>query len=392
MPISGGNVMKITLADRTEVIQASPIRKIFDLASKTEGLTRLEVGQPDFSTPDYIIRDTQTFLENGFVGYSPTNGLPQTREAVAARWETDYGVQFNPESEVVITHGASGALHFALRALVNPGDEVLRPDPGFASYDGIIRDADGIPVHYPLLPDRKFAIDFEALEKLITAKTKVLMLNSPNNPTGGVLDSSQLKKVCDLAEKHDFFILSDEAYDKVIFDQDHIPTVKMASERDRVITVGSASKDYAMCGWRIGFAAGNAEIIREIVKFQSLANICPSIIAQRAYATALNGPQEETRLMKQEYQNRRDYFVHALNRIPGFTCAVPDGAFYLFVDISAHNQDDWAFAEYMIKEVKISCIPGSSFGGMGKGFIRFSYATSMEVLQEAIRKLTAHFG
>ena len=384
--------MSINFAKRTQAIQASPIRKIFDMASKIEGLTRLEVGQPDFNTPEYILEESKKILEDGFIGYSPTNGLPQTRKAVADRFREDYGVEYDPDSEVVINHGASGALHLALRALVDPDDEVLRPDPGFPSYDGIIKDADGVSILYPLLPEENFAIDFPELEKRISEKTKVIMLNSPSNPTGGVLDYKQLEKVNELAEKHDLYILSDEAYDKVIYDKPHVPTAKAAKDSSRVITVGSASKDYAMCGWRVGFACGNAEIIREIVKFQSLANICPNIIAQKAYARALTGPQDDTERMRLEYKKRRDYFVHALNEIPGFKCAMPDGAFYVFVDISEHNEDDWAFVEYLLKNVKITSIPGSSFGPKGKGFIRFSYATSMDVLEEAIDKLKKEFG
>ena len=384
--------MAIQLSERTKVIQASPIRKIFDMASKMTGLTRLEVGQPDFKTPKYILDATKEMMNDGFIGYSPTNGLPQTRAAVAERYKIDYGVEYDPNTQVVITHGASGALHLALRALVNPGDEVLRPDPGFASYDGIIKDADGVPVLYPLIPEKNFAVDFDALEKLITPKTKVIMLNSPSNPTGGVLDYDQLVRVNELAEKHDLYVLSDEAYDKVIFDQEHVPAAKAAKDPSRVITVGSGSKDYAMCGWRIGFAAGAPEIIGEIVKFQSLANICPNMLAQQAYAVGLTRPQEDTEAMRKEYQRRRDYFVTELNKIPGFKCAMPDGAFYVFVDISEHNPDDWAFAETLIKEAKITSIPGSSFGPTGKGFIRFSYATSMDVLKEAIQKLNKQFG
>ena len=384
--------MAINISKRAEEIKASPIRKIFDLASQTEGLTRLEVGQPDFNTPDYILKTASEFMNSGFIGYSPTNGLPQTRKAVADRFKADYGIEYDPNSEVVITHGASGALHLALRALVDPGDEVLRPDPGFASYDGIIKDADGVPVLYPLLPDNEFAVDFGAFEKLITEKTKVVILNSPNNPAGSILTKDQLEKICALAEKHNFYVLSDEAYDKIIFDQDHIPTAACTENKSRVITVGSASKDYAMCGWRIGFAAGDREIIGQIIKFQSLIDICPNILAQQAYTAALNGPQEETEKMKEEYKARRDYFVSELNRIPGFKCSVPHGAFYVFADISAHNKDDWAFAEEMIQDVKVSCIPGSSFGVKGKGYIRFSYATSMNVLKEAIEKLNKYFG
>ena len=384
--------MAISISKRAEEIKASPIRRIFDLASQTEGLTRLEVGQPDFNTPEYIIKNASDFMNSGFIGYSPTNGLPQTRKAVAGRFKADYGIEYNPDSEIVITHGASGALHLALRALVNPGDEVLRPDPGFASYDGIIKDADGIPVLYPLLEDEEFAVDFDAFEKLITEKTKVVIINSPNNPAGSILTKDQLEKICSLSVKHDFYVLSDEAYDKIIFDQDHVPAAGCAEDRSRVITVGSASKDYAMCGWRIGFAAGDKEIIGQIIKFQSLIDICPNILAQQAYTAALNGPQEETEKMKKEYKARRDFFVKELNKIPGFKCSVPQGAFYLFVDISAHDEDDWAFTEKMIQDVKVSCIPGSSFGSKGKGYIRFSYATSMDVLKEALEKLNNYFG
>lgn len=382
----------IDVSKRAHEIQASPIRRIFDLASRTEGLTRLEVGQPDFNTPDYILEKAKEFMAKGFIGYSPTNGLPQTRNAVAGRLLQDYGIRYDPNREIVITHGASGALHLALRALVNPGDEVMRPNPGFPSYDGIIKDADGVPVLYPLLPERGFSIDFPAFEKLITPRTKVVIVNSPNNPTGGILTKEQLEKLCDLAEKHNFVILSDEAYDKIIFDQPHIPTVSCAKDSSKVITVGSASKDYAMCGWRIGFAAGPQHIIDEIVKFQSLTSICPSILAQHAYTAALTGPQDATTAMKLEFQRRRDYFVSELNKVPGFKCSLPQGAFYVMADISAHNKDDWAFTELMIQKVKISCIPGSSFGPAGAGFIRLSYATSMEVLQEAITKLHRYFG
>lgn len=388
----GARVMSINVSSRAGEIEASPIRKIFDLASQIEGLTRLEVGQPDFNTPEYILKSAREFMNKGFIGYSPTNGLPQTRKAVADRFNQDYGISYDPNREIVITHGASGALHLALRVLVNPGDEVMRPNPGFASYDGIIKDADGIPVHYPLLPGKAFSIDFDVFEKLITPKTKAVFLNSPNNPTGGILTRAQLERVCELAEKHGFYILSDEAYDKVIFDQPHVPTVCCAKDKSKVITIGSASKDYAMCGWRIGFAAGPEQIIGQIVKFQSLTSICPNILSQHAYATALSGPQEDTEVMKREYQRRRDFFVDALNKIPGFKCSTPQGAFYVMADISAHNKDDWAFVETMIKDVKISCIPGSSFGTAGAGYIRFSYATSMQVLEEAIAKLHKYFG
>jgi aminotransferase len=379
--------MTIKLSKRVEVVKFSPIREIFDLASKTPGLTRLEVGQPDFKTPQYIRESSKSIIDGGFISYTPTSGLQETREAISNKLKEDYDLNYDPNREIAVTIGASGALYLSLRALLNVGDEVLRPDPGFASYDEIIKDADGIPKKYPLIPDRKFAIDFEALEELITEKTKALIVNSPGNPVGNIIDEKQLIKLVELAEKYDFIILSDEAYDKVIFDYEHLPTAKVAKDKSRVLMIGSSSKNYAMTGYRVGYAAGDAKLVAEIVKFQSLSSICPSFIGQRAYAAALNGPQDDTLAMKNEYQKRRDYFVEQLNQINGFKCQKPDGAFYAFVDISEITEDDWAFSKLLISEAKVTSIPGSSFGDVGKGYLRFSFATSMEILEEGIKKL-----
>lgn len=383
--------MSVRLSKRTEIVKFSPIREIFDLASRTPGLTRLEVGQPDFHTPKYIREESKKAIDGGFIGYTPTNGLQETREAISSRLKTDYNLDYNPNSEIAVTIGASGALYLALRALINPGDEVLRPDPGFASYDEIVKDADGVPVTYKLDPTKNFCVDMENVESLITEKTRVIIINSPGNPVGNVIGKDQLKEFSVLAEKYDLIILSDEAYDKVIFDQEHVPTAQVAADKSRVVTIGSGSKTYAMTGFRIGYAAGDSAIIREIVKFQSLSSICPPYIGQKAYASAMSGSQEATAYMKEEYKKRRDYFTVELNKIPGFKCFVPEGAFYVFVDISAHNEDDWEFCRHLINQVKVTAIPGSSFGDVGKGYIRFSFATSMDELKNAIEKLRKHF-
>jgi len=384
-------ILKIKLAERTKKVHLSPIREIFEMASRTPGLVRLEVGQPDFETPKHIIEEAKKALAEGHIGYTSAAGIQETREAISKRYKEDYDVDFNPNNEVVVTSGASGAIYATLRALINPGDEVLRPDPGYAQYDGITNDADGIPVLYPLKPDENFEIDFEKLESLITEKTKVLVVNSPSNPTGGVLDENQLEKLCDLADKHDIYIISDEAYDKVIYGKNHIPTVKVAKNKSRIITIGSSSKNYAMCGWRIGFAAGDKELMEQVMKFQSLTYICPNVIAQKAYAKALTSSQNSTEEMKDEYKRRRDYFAKELNNIKGFKCNMPDGAFYAFVDISEHTEDDWAFVKNLIENVKVTAIPGSSFGPTGKGFIRFSYASSIDNLEEAIKRMKKAF-
>jgi aminotransferase len=384
--------MSVRLSSRTSIVKFSPIREIFDLASRTPGLTRFEVGQPDFFTPLHIRKASIAALEEGLIGYTPTNGLQITREAVCMRLKQDYGLEYNPKEEVVITVGASGALYLALRALIDPEDEVLTPDPGFASYDEIIKDADGIPVKYPLNVSDNFSLDVSAIEKLITKKTKAIIINSPGNPCGNVIDASELQELIEICDKHDIIIISDEAYDKVIFDQKHVPTALIATDKSRVLTVGSSSKDYAMTGYRIGFAAGDKKLIAEIVKFQSLSSISPSFIGQKSYALALTSDQSSTDAMVVEYKRRRDYFVTELNKIAGFKCKSPAGAFYVFVDISEQNEDDWAFTKFMIEHVKVTCIPGSSFGEVGKGYIRFSYATSMEVLEEGIKKMKNQFG
>lgn len=383
--------MSVKLAKRTENVKFSPIREIFDLASRTPGLTRLEVGQPDFHTPAYIRDASKNAIDGGFIGYTPTNGLQETRDAVCMRLKKDYQLEYDPNSEVAITIGASGALYLALRALLDPGDEVLRPNPGFASYDEIVKDADGVPVQYGLDPDADFKVDFAEVERLINKKTKAIIVNSPGNPVGNVLSKAEIQEFVDLAEKHDLVILSDEAYDKVIFDIEHIPVALLANDRSRVLTIGSGSKNYAMTGYRVGFAAGAPELVREIVKFQSLSSICPSYIGQKSYAHALTGIQDETSFMRKEYQKRRDYFVNELNNIPGFKCFVPNGAFYAFTDISEINKDDWAFCRELIRDVKVTAIPGSSFGKNGTGYVRFSFATSMTELEKAIEKLRAHY-
>lgn len=377
------------LAKRTEEINMSSVRGVFEMASRMTGLVRLEIGQPDFDTPPHILEAGRKALDEGFIGYTSATGIQETREAAAYRYLTDYGVTYNPDTEIVIVSGAAAAIHLTLRVIVDPGDEVLRPDPSWPQYDSAIRDADGIPVLYPLLPDKGFSIDFEKLEQLTSAKTKAIILCSPSSPTGALLDEEQLKKVYQFALKHDLYIISDEAYDKICYDRKHISMQSIAPDISRIITTCSASKDYAMCGWRIGFAAGPAPIMAEITKFQSLTTTCPNYIAQKAYAEALRGSQQCCYDMRDEYKKRRDYFVAALNEIPGVRCYLPAGAFYAFVDIRGITEDDREFSLKLLQDAKVTCSPGSNFGNVGKGFIRFCYAASMDDLKEAIRRIKA---
>ncbi len=378
------------LSSRIQTIQLSPIRETFEMASVTPGLVRLEVGQPDFPTPDHILEGARNALLQGHIGYSSCSGLMETRSALAERLKEDYNFIFDPETEVVICNGASAAIYLTLRVLVNPGEEVLRPDPGWAQYDGIIQDAGGTPVLYPLVPEDGFTINFESLTKLISKKSKAIIINTPSNPTGGVLDKDQLEKLINFAREKDLIIISDEAYDKIIFEKEHIPIATLDKSGDRIITVGSCSKNYAMCGWRIGYAVGPAEIITQVSKLQSLVNICPNQVADKAAEIAFSGPQEPVSKMREEYLERRDFFIKGLMEVPGYNCSKPDGAFYAFVDISDFKMDDWDFTRFLINDVGVTCIPGSSFGEMGSGFVRFSFASSLENLSEGLRRMKLH--
>lgn len=385
--------MSLQFAKRTQVVKLSPIREVFEMAARTPGLVRLEVGQPDFPTPRHILDAAKESLAGGHFGYSSSSGSDECRSALLKRMQEDYDISFNKDNEAVITVGASAAMYLTLRTLIDPGDEVLRPNPGWAQYDGVTNDCDGVPVLYPLEASTGFStIDFDTLEKLVTPKTKVLILCNPNNPCGSVLDAEQLRKAYEFAVKHDIYILTDEAYSAIVYGDSFVPMLSVADDKKRIITMGSASKNYAMCGWRMGFVIANPEICSRVTVFQSLTNLCPPIISMKAFTAALSSSQEATIAMRDEYARRREFFVKALNEIKGFKCPEPQGAFYAFVDISELSDNDTEFCKKLISEVKVTCIPGSSFGSQGNGYVRFSYAASMEQLQEGVRRMKAAFG
>ncbi len=378
------------LSFRSKSIELSPIREIFEMASKTPGLVRMEVGQPDFPTPEHILEGIKNALLQGHIGYAPSSGQPETRSAVAERLKSDYNLDLDPQQEVVICHGASAAIYLTIRALIDTGEEVLRPNPGWGQYDGVIIDAGGVPVLYPLLPEKGFSIDFDALSSLVSPKTKAIIINSPSNPTGAVLDKEQLEKLLNFAQERDLIIISDEAYDKIVFEEQHVPIAALDRNKDRVITVGSCSKNYAMCGWRIGYAVGMPEIMAQVNKLQSLVNICPNQLSEKAAEIAFNGTQDPVYKMKDIYKQRRDFFVQGLHEIPGMKCDLPAGAFYAFVDISDYQMKDWDFTRFLIEKVGVTCIPGSAFGSAGSGFVRFSFATSQENLAEGLKRMKLH--
>jgi aspartate/methionine/tyrosine aminotransferase len=377
------------IARRAGALQLSGIRKVFELAQTLPDVIRLEVGEPDFATPLHIRSATQDALERGgFTGYTSTAGYPELRRAIAAKMVRENGIEADPDGGIMVTAGASGALFMAIQALIDPGDEALLPDPGWPQYLQMATWAGATPVFYPLRAGRAFAPDLTELEGLITPRTKLILINSPSNPTGAVWDRPTIQGIANLARRHDLVVISDEVYERIVYDDAvHISIATLPGMFERTVTISGCSKTFAMTGWRIGYAVGPKAIISEMIKLQSLVYTCPSSVSQRAALAALTGSDEPVREMVAEYKRRRDWLVTALNQLPGVRCLMPGGAFYVFPDISSFGLSAQDFAMRLLQTSRVTSVPGTAFGTYGEGHIRFSYATSMERLHQALERI-----
>ena len=349
-------------------------------------------GDPDFDTPAHIVQAAFQALERGDTHYPPSRGTVAMRKAVAAKLKRDYGLDVDPATQVLVSPGAKFLLYAALSALVNPGDEVIIFEPFWVSYVPMVVMAGATPVTVALDAANNFAIT-DAIEQAITPRTKVMMVNSPNNPTGHVITPAEAEVVRNLALKHDLYVISDEIYEKLIFEGSHINLASLPDMAERTITINGHSKAYAMTGWRLGWAAGPASIIGLMAKLQSQTVTSAASFTMAAGAAALNEPQDEVERMRQAYKARRDFMVDALNAIPGVECDRPAGAFYLFVRFPGLGTDSMQIANILLEEAEIAGTPGVAFGQAGEGHVRFSIATSMQELQRAvarIRKLMAN--
>jgi aminotransferase len=366
----------------------SGVRKMFDLAQKFENAINLSVGEPDFPTPSHVIEASFRAVKAGYTHYTPNAGLMEFREAAAEKLKKENEIEVDPAGEIIATTGAMGALSIAVLTIINPGDEVLIPNPGFVSYAAQVALAEGKPIYYPTLIEGRFDIDLEKLENLISQKTKAILINSPSNPTGMVLGDKVLKRVAEIALENDLLVISDEAYEAIVYDgAKHVSIASLSEMKDRTISIFTLSKTHAMTGWRIGFATANEEIIKHMTKLQEHLCAHPSSISQMAAVAALRGPKDHIKMMVKEYTERRELVVKELNSIPGIKCPKPQGAFYVFPNIDAFKKSSQDFAMEILEKAKVIVVPGLAFGSKGEGHIRISYAVSKNKIKEAMLRI-----
>ncbi len=374
------------IAERVRSIPPSGIRRFFDLLASMDGVISLGVGEPDFTTPWHIREAAIHSLEEGYTMYTSNLGTLELREELARHLARTYEVVYDPRRELLITVGVSEALDLALRAILNPGDEVLIPEPSYVSYGPCTVLAGGTVVPVPTQVESDFKVSAAALEERITPATKAILLGYPNNPTGAVLDYEELLAIARLAERHDLLVVADEIYDRLVYDGSHTCFASLPGMRERTILLGGFSKAYAMTGWRIGYAAAPADILEAMLKIHQYGALCAPIMSQKAALQALRAGEEDVQAMVAEYNRRRRVIVKSLNEI-GLKCFEPRGAFYAFPAIAITGLDSATFAERLLLEEKVAVVPGSAFGPSGEGYVRMCYATSMEQIDEALRRI-----
>lgn len=372
----------------TKVINLKPsgIRKFFDIVATMEDVISLGIGEPDFVTPDPIVEAGVHSLRHGETHYTSNFGMLALREEVARHLYDLHGLRYDPKTEVLITVGVSEALYLAMTALLNPGEEVIVPSPCFVSYPAEVILAGGVPVEIPTFVEDNFLVREDQLEAAVTERTKAILIGYPNNPTGAVATQEALEAVARVAEKYDLAVVSDELYDQLVYEVEHVTFPGIPGMWDRTILLGGFSKNYAMTGWRIGFAAGPADLIQGLVRVHQYTIMSAPTTAQYAALTALQkgGPHVEE--MRQEYNRRRKLIVSGLNEL-GMPTFEPHGAFYAFPSIENSGMDDETFAQQLLAEENVAVVPGSAFGPGGEGFVRCSYATAYEKIEEALVRM-----
>lgn len=374
------------LAKHVSTLQPSGIRKFFDIVATMKDVISLGIGEPDFDTPEPILQAGVRSLQLGETHYTSNAGMLELREALAAHIESLYGVSYDPLNEIVITVGVSEALYLALTAILEPGEEVIIPTPCFVAYQAEVILAGGVPVEVPSHVEDKFQPDLEAIAAAVTPRTKAILIGFPNNPTGAVASPENLKEVGKIAEKYDLVVISDEIYDRLVYGIPHICFASLSGMRERTLTLGGFSKDYAMTGWRIGYAAGPADMLEGLLRIHQYTIMSAPTTAQTAALEALKVGEPHVQEMVDEYDRRRKLIVSGLNHL-GLPTFEPLGAFYAFPDIRASGMDDDTFSLKLLDEERVAVVPGSAFGAGGKDFVRCSYATQYEKIEEALRRL-----
>ena len=358
------------------------------LEAEGRSIIHMEIGQPDFKTPQNIIEAAYKAMNDGYTGYTPTPGLPESRKAIADYAAAHKGIVTSPE-EIVIVPGGKPVMFYTMLMLVEPGDEVICPNPSFPIYESCINFAGGKAVSLPLTSKNDFRLDVDYFRNLITPKTKLVIINNPSNPTGGVFEKEDIEAVAEiLKDRPDIFIMSDEIYDRLVFDGNVVSIAKYPEFKDRTIILDGFSKTYSMTGWRLGYGIMHKELAAHMEMLMVNSNSCATAFNQIAAIEALTGPQDMVEVMKNAFKERRDWLVAALNEIPGVNCCLPKGAFYVFPDISSFGISSDEFADRMLNEAGVAAAAGTAFGAYGEGYIRLSYATSLDNIKAAVERIS----
>jgi aminotransferase len=379
------------IARHVRGIPRSGIREFFDLVQSTAGVISLGVGEPDFVTPWHIREAAIYALERGRTSYTSNLGLLKLREAISANVEKNFGVNYDPKTQILVTVGVSEALDIALRAVVNPGEEVIYHEPCYVSYSPSVVLTHGVAVPVSCKAENGFAVTAEAIEAAITPRTKALMLNFPTNPTGGAMTRTDLLKIAEVILRHNLLVITDEIYSELTFEGQHVSIASLPGMRERTIFLHGFSKAYAMTGFRIGYACGPVELIEAMMRVHQYSMLCASIISQEAATEALLHGEPDTVEMREQYRVRRNFIVSALNQM-GLKCHSPRGSFYAFPNIESTGLSSKDFATRLLTEEKVACVPGGAFGESGEGFLRCCFATSLEQLQIAADRMGQFVG
>ena len=378
--------MRNFLSDKVQNIQPSGIRKFFDIVTEMKDAISLGVGEPDFETPWHIRDEGIYAFEKGRTFYTSNSGLMPLRKEISNFIQRTQGVNYSPESEILVTVGGSEAIDLAMRAMLNNGDEVIIPQPSYVSYAPCSYLAGGVNVFINLKAENNFRLTAQELEEAITSKTKILVLPFPNNPTGAIMEKEDLEKIAKIVKEKDIFVISDEIYSELTYSGKHVSIVSFDGMKERTILINGLSKSHAMTGWRIGYACGPSEIIKQMTKIHQYAIMCAPTISQYAAVEALKNGDDDVKIMRESYNQRRRFLLHAFKEM-NLDCFEPNGAFYVFPCIKEFGMTSEEFATKFLYEEKVAAVPGTAFGDAGEGYLRISYAYSIEKLKIAMERL-----
>ena len=378
--------MRNPLSDKIITIKPSGIRKFFDIVNEMDDAISLGVGEPDFDTPWHIRDEGIYSLEKGRTFYTSNSGLKELRNEIANYMKRTQGISYDPAHEIIITVGGSEAIDLAFRAMINPGDEVLIPQPSYVSYEPCAILADAVPVIIELKEEDEFRLTAQQLRNAITDKTKILVLPFPNNPTGAIMEKKDLEEIAEVIREKDLYVVSDEIYGELTYKDKHVSIASLPGLQERTILINGFSKAYAMTGWRLGYACAPKAIMEQMIKIHQFAIMCAPTTSQYAAVEALRNGDDDVKGMRESYNQRRRFLMHAFAKM-GLQCFEPYGAFYVFPCIKEFGLSSEEFAERLLREEKVAVVPGTAFGDCGEGFLRISYAYSLENLKIALEKI-----